>query len=296
MGGLPLPAQTKIAQRRLFDIINLMLRIKDKEKRLIAFDTLTQLKTKSIPRNKIIKEINTKFSIPIGTLYTWYSENYIPFGRRGKISHKPELFYVLGALLGDGCAYNWKTTNNYTILVGDYNFANKYAKMATECINTKTKAYIDRNKNIWLVRSNNFELYSLFKKSRENLDYLEKLINKNDKKSALLFIEGFFDAEGCVKIIKETTRKTPKICLDITNTNYEALELIKKLLKKYLDINSEYSVQKAKIGNDGFQRKEIYHLRIYKKESIRTFLKNISTTKLNNKKIPYVQKWLNNGR
>jgi hypothetical protein len=32
--------------------------------------------------------------------------------------------------------------------------------------------------------------------------------------NALQLIEGFFDAEGCVKVIKEKVRKTPKVNLD----------------------------------------------------------------------------------
>ena len=143
----------------------------------------------------------------------------------------PELFYTIGALLGDGCFYNWRITNNYLILVGDQKFTNKYAQAVAKCTGEKVVAYINRGRNVWFVRTNNFELYSLFKKSRENITYLKRFIKQGNKKSIRLFIEGFFDAEGCVKIIKEKTRKTPKICLDITNTNQEILDLIKKLLK-----------------------------------------------------------------
>ncbi len=109
-------------------------------------------------------------------------------------------------------------------------------------------------------------------------------------------IEGFFDAKGCIKIIKEKIRrKTPKICLDITNTNFKILELVRQLLKEHLNIEARYSSQAEHMGKDGYMRKRVYHLRIYKKEFVRKFLENIDTTKLKEEKIIYVKNWLNNG-
>lgn len=213
-----------------------------------------------------------------------------------ELNFNPELFYVLGALIGDGCIYNWRTIYHYVILIGDENFTAKYSNKITQCTYINSKNYIDRSKNVWFVRSNNFQLYFIFKKVREDIGYLEQLIKQNDRKSALLFIEGFFDAEGCVKIIKEEVRITPKICLDITNTNFEILELVRKLLKEYLCIEARYSSQAEHMGKDGFMRKKAYHLRIYKKEFVKKFFENISTTKLKEEKIVYVQNWLNNGK
>jgi hypothetical protein len=262
---------------------------KNHKVRLAAFDLLKKLKSENVSRQKIVNKIHDKFGIPIGTAYDWYKGKVLPYGRRGGIIQQPELFYVIGALLGDGCVYSWKITHNHVILVGDKNFTTKYARMLAPCIGKKVKPYINRSKNIWFVSSNNFELHSIFKMVREDLAYLENLMEQNNDRSKVLFIEGFFDAEGCVKIIKEKTRKTPKICLDITNNNHEFLELIRKLLKEQLDIESRYSVQKY---NDG-KRKTTYHLRIYKKEYVKRFFENISTTKLKKEKVAYLQNWLN---
>lgn len=260
----------------------------DRQSRMSAFDIFNNLREAKLSRKEIIAKINTEFDIPIGTLYDWYRNKHIPYGRKGKIVYRPEIYYVIGALLGDGCLYKWRLTNNYVILVGDKRFTTKYSKLLGLCINKSIKPYIDRSKNIWFSRINNFELYELFKKSRADLDYLENLILKSGNRAALLFIEGFFDAEGCIKIIKELTRVTPKICLDMTNTNLEILNLVRKLLLKTLNIETKYSVQKAH-GN----RKTCYHLRIYRKEDIRKFLKSISTTKLKDEKIIIVKSWLN---
>lgn len=255
---------------------------------MVAFDAFKSLVMNKLSRKVIIDKINAEYYIPRGTLYDWYKDKHIPWGRAGKVVYRAEIFYVIGALLGDGCLYKWKPTNNYVVLVGDKKFTTKYAKYLNVCTNKKTRSYIDRNKNIWFVRANNFELYELFKKSRFDVTYLEHLITKSGSLAALLFIEGFFDAEGCVKLIKESSRKTPKVCLDITNTNKELLNLIHSLLTRYLNIDGHFSSQKP-IGN----RKACHHLRIYRKDDIRKFLKLVPTTKLKANKALLVKNWLN---
>ena len=210
-----------------------------------------------------------------------------------KLIYNDKLLYVLGALLGDGCLYHWKTNYYFVLLMGDERFTAKYADRVTSCTGIKSKNYINRSQNVWFVKCNNLWLYSLFKKIREDLGHLEELIKQNGECSALFFIEGFFDAEGCVKIIKEKVRrKTPKICLDITNTNFEILELVRKLLKEHLSIEARYSSQDKHLGKDGFMRKKVYHLRIYKKEFVKIFFENINTTKLKEEKMIYVENWL----
>ena len=114
----------------------------------------------------------------------------------------------------------------------------------------------------------------------------------NSKRSFLLFVEGFFDAEGCVKIINDKARKVPKICLDICNTNYDFLKVCRKILKRELGIIARYSVQKGEIGKDGHRRKTSYHLRIYKKDFVRKFFENVSTSKLYPHKAELLENWL----
>ncbi|MEK6968670.1 MAG: LAGLIDADG family homing endonuclease [Nanoarchaeota archaeon] len=268
---------------------------KSRELRMEAFDSLEELKSKNVSRKEIIDEIHAEYGISKGTIYSWYSGSNLPCGRKGEIIYCKELFYVIGALFGDGCIYRWKPTNNYVILVGDLKFTTKYAKMVTKCTGIKTRAYIDRSKNIWFVKSNNYELFSLFKKVKGDLNYLKQLLNQINKSSALFFLEGFFDAEGCVKVITGKERKTPKICLDLTNINFELLEITRSLFMQYLRIEAKYSSQKSHTGKDGYWRQAVFHLRIYKKDFIRRFFENINTTKLKENKIPYLEKWLNNG-
>lgn len=266
------------------------------EPRLRAFDKLMELRRNTdLSRKELFETIHNEFGISLACIYEWYWGLCEPEGRRGKILFVPELFYVLGALLGDGCLFLWKTTCNYVILVGDEKFATKYADAATRCLGRRVKAYPERAHNVRVVRANNFELYSLFKKIREQPAYMRGLLKQCDMRSALLFVEGFFDAEGCVKIIKEPVRITPKICLDITNTNFELLEFVRIALKERLGIEARYSSQEAYIAKDGHPRKKSYHLRIYRKEFVKKFLETITTTKLKEEKTAYVNNWLNNG-
>ena len=140
--------------------------------------------------------------------------------------------------------------------------------------------------------SNNYELFQLFQKSRQDLSIIESIIQKQGRVASLLFLEGFFDAEGCVKIIKERVRKTPKICLDIANTDYEILALCRRLFRNTLGIEARFSIQEPKSLN----RKVCYYLRIYKKQYIRKFFEEIHTTKLSKIKMIHLEKWLNNGK
>ncbi|MEK6957575.1 MAG: LAGLIDADG family homing endonuclease [archaeon] len=209
-----------------------------------------------------------------------------------KLEFNNELFYVLGALLGDGCIYHWGKEHQVW-LVGDEAFTKKFADKLSFCIGRVVKNYPNRKRGYWFVKISNIKLYDLFGDIRNNLEKIGVLAEKSDKHvTSLLFVEGFFDAEGCVKIIKEKVRKTPKICLDITNTNHGLLEIIRGMLDSELGITANYSSQEAHLGKDGFYRKKIYHLRIYKKEYIRKFFENIHTTKLKKEKIGYAENWL----
>ncbi len=263
---------------------------RNREYRMEAFDRFIELKKEGSPRKTIVDKINSEFGIPAGTLYTWYNLSHCPYGRKGKIIICKELLYVLGALLGDGCLYKWKKTNNYVILTGEYEFASKFSKMLHCCTGTIAKPYLIRRKNVWIVKINNYELFELFRVARSDHNLINGLIGKFDTLSSLYLVEGFFDAEGCVKIINDECRKTPKICLDITNTNKRHLEIIKGILLNALKIKSYYSIQKS---NPITNRKTSYHLRIYKKNSVRLFFDYITTIKLKSKKEKYLVDWLN---
>ena len=282
---------------KLKDIQNLMY--KKREERINAYNLINELKERGLSNTQIIKEIALQTHMPYGTIHAWIKYDGSPFGRRSnRIKYNQELFYILGALFGDGCAYHWKKMYKHIVIVtGEKEFIEKYADKLESCLGKRIKGYPERSKNVWHLKTWNIELYQLFKKVRENRNFLSDIMNEGDHYyNSLQFIEGFFDAEGCVKIIKEKVRKTPKICLDITNTDYELLEIVRNLLQKNLNIEARYSIQKPQIGKDGSYRKTAYHLRIYKKEFVRKFFENIETIKLKGEKASLVHNWLNNGK
>ena len=86
----------------------------------------------------------------------------------------------------------------------------------------------------------------------------------------------------------------PKICPDFTSTDSKRIEVVRVLLRDYLDIEANYSNQDAYLSKDGSPRKKAYHLRVYKKEYVKRLLKEIKTIKLYDNKVPFVEQWMNN--
>jgi hypothetical protein len=82
------------------------------------------------------------------------------------------------------------------------------------------------------------------------------------------------------------------ICLDIANANFEYLELMWKILYEKMGVVAGYSVQKPFVGKDGSRRQRMYHLRIYKKEYVKRFFEELSTTKLYPEKEILLKNWL----
>lgn len=250
-----------------------------------AYDALVEIGKQEINAQQI-QSISKKYGVPSRSLRRW-TKGTKPAGRKGEIRECKELYYVLGALLGDGCLYRYKITDNLCILVGSRQFAEKFAMKVNTCSDSHVKAYIDRSKNIWFVKVNNFELYKLFENCRNTPSVIRSKLEANPR-SAIQFIEGFFDAEGCIKIVKEKQRKTAKTCLDMANTNKAFLEEVQFALQTAFGFKGRYSARRKPLEG----RKLCYHLRIYKKKHVKIFLHNIPTTKMDGWKRKYVDKWL----
>lgn len=270
---------------------------KDQNNRAQAYERLLALKNKKLTNSEIITNITQEFGLPYGTIHQWLKYNLSPFGKR-KLQYRPELFYVLGSLLGDGCAYHWKKGDKYmVVIVGEKELIEKFSEKLFLCTGKRIKGYAYRDRNAWYLKTWNVELYRFLKKVKENPFSISTLLNNTPyQENMLQFIEGYFDAEGCVKIIREPARKTPKICLDICSTDYPTLEIIREAFNEILSIEARYSIQKPNSHWKSYNKKIAYHLRIYKKEFIRKFLENIKTIKLKPEKIIYVDNWLNNGQ
>jgi|SRR3989344_4836187 len=265
--------------------------------RVKAYELMLNLKEKGLSKEDVIQRVVYDVGIPSQTVYHWYQYDLSPFGNR-KIQFNSSFFYVIGALLGDGCAYYWEKGGRYMVhIVGEKEFMEKFSRKLEMCTGKKIKEYIDRSKGVWNLKTWNYELFMLLKRFRGDVNLLLDILSGGDEyNNSLQFIEGYFDAEGCVKIIKESSRKTPKICLDICSTDYNVLELIRELWMKYLMIEARYSIQVPKKSWKSNNKKTVYHLRIYRKDYIRKFFDNFHTIKLKPEKVEYVDNWLNNGK
>jgi hypothetical protein len=259
------------------------------EKRLEAYEKFQELLSRNKSTYEVVHTISKQFGVSQSTVYAW-TRGRSPVGRRsGRIIYTKELFYVIGSLLGDGSIYFWK--NAYTIwLLGEREFCLKYARFIPSCTSKRrATAYPYRGRNVWFVKFHNAELYFLIRRIRKDLSVLSNLLKAgNISANRVKLIEGFFDAEGCVKVIKESVRRTPKICLDFSNTDANLLDLIKIALKSALGIEATITSQKDKRPN----RKMMHHVRIYSKDGVRKFFQHLSTIKNNPAKARYVENWL----
>ncbi len=209
------------------------------EKRIEAYERVQELLSRNNSTYEVVHTIWKQFGVSQSTVYAW-TKGRSPFGRRsGRITYTKELFYVIGSILGDGSIYFWK--NGYTIwLLGEREFCLKYARIIPLCTSKHSAtAYPYRGRNVWFVKFHNAELYFLIRQIRKDLGILSNLLKRgNISANRVRLIEGFFDAEGCVKVIKERVRRTPKICLDFSNTDASLLDLIQEALKCALGIEA----------------------------------------------------------
>lgn len=222
-------------------------------------------------------------------MYQWIGGKD-PLGERaGTVLVRQGLFYAIGALLGDGCIYFWR--NTYQVWVyGEREFVSKFASKISECLNRKVPFHPNRTRKVWFVHIDNAELFLLIKSIREDLNVLDRMLDEGSSTFQRAGIRGRL--LRCRRLHQsgqgQRQKKTPKICLDFTNTNIRLQELTQKFLRCYLGIEPKLSTQYDKRSN----RKPVHHLRISKKSDIETFLASISTTKMKSHKTKLVEKWL----
>ena len=209
--------------------------------------------------------------------------------RGGRIQICPELWYVVGALLGDG--YLYRSSEGYLVGldVRSKEFAEKFASKQSVVVGRPVRAYYYNGNRIWFVRLKNLSLYFLIWNIRSDPGTVLPLIRDGCfERNAVEFLEGFFDAEGCVKIVKESARRTAKVCLDLTSTSRPLLDVSKSLIEESLGIVGHYSLQ---LGSDR-GRKTTFHLRIYSKSEVRLFLESVHTFKFTPTKRLLLERWL----
>ncbi len=194
-------------------------------------------------------------------------------------------------MLGDGCAYHWH--NQFQVwLVGEEEFTLKFAEELSACLGRQVRHYKYGSKQPWFVRIDNAELFFLFLSVRRDHSLMRTLVQEVDPEGGWThFIEGFFDAEGCVKVIKGRERKTPKVCLDFCNTDLDLLRMVRCAMARSLGVKSRMSTQR-----ESPPRKKSYHLRVYAKADVVRFIMAIATTKLTREKRQFFDNWIKKGQ
>jgi len=186
--------------------------------------------------------------------------------------------YILGALLGDGCAYTSYSNTSPLIYrtdlaVSDKGFAKRVFDAAlriglrphwyksqtlTNSIKTYTRYKVGflSNKLYQMVRDLRAEPYGL-------LALIE------DIKQASFLLTGFYDAEGC-----HCTKNTRWHRLEMSNTNMPLLSVMSLMLKK---IDLDFRIRLAKKERE--KRKAIYRLVSTRNADINSFLETVSNVR-----------------
>jgi len=205
----------------------------------------------------------------------------------------PELAYIYGVLIGDGCIEISPYSSRIALHVTDKDFAEKFYQTLKQW-SSFTPTWMEsirisnhRTKYGKVIRSNS-KRYTVRLGSKQIIKFITKkfkwktkdwcvpmcIKKSKNKKIISYFLKGIFDSEGFP--ILDLKNRTRRIEIEMWG---EQLKQIQELLKR-LDIES--TVIKGKRGKG----RGTYILRIIRKESIKLFAKHINfTIKRKNKKL-----------
>lgn len=194
----------------------------------------------------------------------------------------PCLAYIYGVLIGDGHLEKSKLSNRITLKVIDKEFALKFCKVLKEwsgfnptwseayrIFNHKTKygSLINCKSYFYTVRLGSKQAVDFISKNIKcktvDWDVPENIMQTDDKDIIFAFLKGVFDSEGSAVYSQKYNKK--RIELKMYGENVKHLQY---LLKK---VGIESTVSQGKI----LKERNMYLLRILRKNSIKVFVKNI---------------------
>lgn len=202
----------------------------------------------------------------------------LPFER---MRASPELSYVIGAVLGDGCFSYKKSRREYAIRLAcwDREFAEKFERYLAILLGRMHK--IAKYKELFVVKASCKLLYTILNKAKHDLFVLSPYVEK----FPIYFIQGFADAEGSVNVYlrKGNNNIRLKVLIRIYNSRRDLLEYMSHLLKQ-LGINSNIYLH-ARAGQSTnvrgrlvTYRRDSYHICIYKQNDVMRFAEKIGFT------------------
>jgi intein-encoded DNA endonuclease-like protein len=211
----------------------------------------------------------------------------------------PSLAYLIGAIKGDGCVFRYirkkptiKVFYWIEFTTGDCEFASQVRQAVGEVIGRYPKVQTvfqhhtsaSAGKKIFRLLFCDKSLYALLSQSIDNLRlYIEAYPAD--------FLRGFFDAEGSAWIVhRRNTKKmvfrngethfvnrySREYVVKFCNTDKHLLEYVRELLIKLRIFPAPEMF--GTIGNLGKKRKICYNLHIYRKDSIRRFMRLVGSS------------------
>lgn len=206
-----------------------------------------------------------------------YLERYgIPTLERDVFVWNEDAAYLLGALLGDGCAYishNGRlTTKMYRVdlQVSDEAFARRVFDTGKRIPHLRPHWYKPQVVKNSIKISTRYKVGFLSKKLYQLLSDLKNepfgLLNLiENTKQAIFLLSGFFDAEGC------HCEKDHRHYLKMTNTNYDLLSISQLILQK---IGFDFRLVRTRKADT--KQKTLYDLISTKRSEINSFLCEVS--------------------
>lgn len=251
------------------------------DEKLSLFNQVLKLKHLGLSGYDIGKRIGMNTT----TARYWCEGRNNPFGNWNKadLNPSPDLSYVMGAFLGDGCSAKWrKRYHRWIILaVTDQGFVDEFNRKICKVLG-KSKLYkvhirnnLGRNhrKPLYEIRAGSIRLFGFL--NDRNLEKFDIPIREYPAD----FIRGFFDAEGSAYQYSRSSgygKCYPQARIQFSNTNFELLKLVENLLKEFFGINSKISEMKYGKGHWGSRR--VWRLSIWSKDSVLKFINEIGSS------------------
>jgi intein-encoded DNA endonuclease-like protein len=204
------------------------------------YEDVIELRKQGLKHKEIQRRIHEQYGkrLPIPTIFCWVNKKYHPLGRVNKFDGKPspELAYINGVMLSDGCKYLDDRAYRLKLGVKDKEFAEEFGRCLAKVLGRRKpyKPHWNEYRKVWVVVGCGIQLYKFLDKSLEEL----KPCIEHCKECVSAFLRALFDGEGSMD---EHNRE-----LVLYNTNKELLIYAKYLLKKYFDIDTTGPYLKTK--------------------------------------------------
>jgi len=231
-------------------------------------------------RKRILEETGECLSESV--ISEWVRRVHTPYGdgvgesgedrRMHKLNPCPELAYVIGGGLGDGCThYDNKYHYAIVLAVGDYDFAEEFGRCAAIALRREKpyRPYWNKNLGRWVAKAYSKELYELLKRPVD-LERIRPYVECS-KECMAAFLRGLADAEGNANKNEGNLGH-----VSIANSDLRLIEYARSLLEA-LGISAKVYKRREKETTkiDGrvvkWKKQITYVLRIHRKADIIKF-------------------------